>query len=226
VREGDKFSLIAKGILGDMYIEVNPGPKDLPPVKSGYLFEGQPSFSLNDILGGSGTDLVGDLTSSIKAIADLLVRNQAALDAIIRDIQTTAANARVISDNLAETSKALPQVTDEVLSSLDTLSKSVNELSTAVDLVVGQLKGNIDSSATDLAASLKNIKEASSQVQAMVDQLSTKDSVISTLSSSQTSKSVTDTLENLQETSRALLKATQDTQVIIEGVKEMLGPLK
>ncbi|HVO39491.1 MAG TPA: MlaD family protein, partial [Spirochaetia bacterium] len=40
VRQGDEFSLVSKGILGDVYIEQLPGPKTSPPAVEGQLFEG------------------------------------------------------------------------------------------------------------------------------------------------------------------------------------------
>ena len=52
VRQSDQFALVSKGILGDVYIEQHPGPIDAPPAKEGQLFEGQPFFSLTDLLGG------------------------------------------------------------------------------------------------------------------------------------------------------------------------------
>ena len=38
--------------IGDMLIELTPGPRDSPVVEEGHLFEGAPAFSLSDLLGG------------------------------------------------------------------------------------------------------------------------------------------------------------------------------
>ena len=66
MRTDDQFSLVSKGILGDVYIEQLPGPKESPPAVEGQLFEGKPFFSISDLLGGDTMGMVSDVASSIK----------------------------------------------------------------------------------------------------------------------------------------------------------------
>jgi methyl-accepting chemotaxis protein len=218
VRTTDKFSLISKGILGDMYVEQKPGPKDSPLVQEGQVFEGDEPFSLTDVLGGETMNTVTDLVASITKIADILARNSLTLDTTLRDLQKAVANTRQITDDVARITSSIPKMAEQVSSSITRLQVTVDHLSEATDRTTKKLEADLGTSADDLAASLKSIRKASGDIQVMVDQLSAKDSVVQTLASPDTSQSVQVTLKNLEEISRALLKATQDTQKIVEGV--------
>jgi len=224
VRAGDEFSLVSKGILGDMYIEDVPAPPDSPQVKEGYLFEGTPFFSLNDLLGGDTMQIISDVGSSLKAIADVVKRNEGNIDSIIQDLQKTAANARVVSQDLATATKTLPDLTKQITTSLDGLQKTLDSLNDSTNKMIASLQGTVTTGSKDLEVSLNNIKQTSADIQVMVNKLAAKDSVIGTLSSSETSRSIEETLKNLQEISASLVKASDDVEKVVAGVREILGP--
>jgi methyl-accepting chemotaxis protein len=140
------------------------------------------------------------------------------LDTTLRDLQKAVANTRQITDDVARITSSIPKMAEQVSSSITRLQVTVDHLSEATDRTTKKLEADLGTSADDLAASLKSIRKASGDIQVMVDQLSAKDSVVQTLASPDTSQSVQVTLKNLEEISRALLKATQDTQKIVEGV--------
>jgi ABC-type transporter Mla subunit MlaD len=223
VRKEDKFALISKGILGDMYIEQIPGPKTSGPVEQGHLYEGEPFFSLNDILGGTGMQVLTDVGSSIKVIGDILKKNEAAIESTIADIQKTAANARKVSESVVAATQDLPALSARLVSSLDDLNATIRDLSQTADSLIGKLEGNLTTGSEDLAASLKSIKATSAEVQAIVEKLSAKDSVVGALSSPEAATRVGETLKNLKDVSDALLKASQDAQKIVEGVRAILS---
>jgi ABC-type transporter Mla subunit MlaD len=222
VRATDRFSLISKGILGDMYVEQKPGPKDSPLVQEGQIFEGDEPFSLTDVLSGDTMNTVTDLVASITKIADILARNSVTLDTTLRDLQKAVSNARQITDDVARVTYTVPKMAEQVSTSITKLQVTVDHLSDATDRTTKKLETDLGAGADDLAASLKSIRKASADIQVMVDQLSAKGSVVQTLASPDTSQSVSATLKNLEEISRSLLKTTQDTQKIVEGVSTIL----
>ena len=171
VRRDDKFALISKGILGDMYIEQNPGPTDSPLAADGDLFEGAPSFSINDILGGDAMDAVTDLVASIKNVADILQRNEKEIDLIIKDLQKTAENAKEITADVAAITKNVPALTAQIVSSMNRLEKTVSTFSDTADAMVSELRKDLASGGDDLAASLKSMKKVTGDIQGMVDDL-------------------------------------------------------
>ena len=218
VRAGDQFQLVAKGILGDMYIEQHPGPKSSPLVESGHLFEGQPSFNISDLLGPDTMNMVTDLVGSIKGIVEILQRNQDVLDSSLKDIARSAHNVRVVTDRAVEITSSVPQITLQITTSIDQLQETVNDVSVTTKRVLAKLEKNLDSSSDDLAASMKSVRETSAEVQKAVDALTAQNSVISKLSAPDTAQSLEETVKNLQEISRGLLTVTKDTQKIVEGV--------
>lgn len=224
VRTGDQFSLISKGILGDMYIEDVMGPLDAPEAKEGQLFEGAPFFSLNDLLGGDTMQVISDLASSIKSVADIIKKNETNIDSTFRDLQVTAANARAISQDLVSASKSLPGLSQQLTDSLNGLQKTLESFTDSANNLIASLQGNLTSGSADLAASLKSLKQTSADIQSIVDKLSAKDSIIGTLSSPDTTRSIEDTLKNLNDISSALVKASQDTEKVVAGIRSLLGP--
>ena len=218
VRRDDKFALIAKGILGDMYIEQNPGPKESPLVESGYLFEGQPSFSITDLLGGDTMGMVTDLAGSIKGIVDLLKKNQNVLESSLKDIAKTAQNVRIVTDRAVDLTQSVPDMTAAITSSVDDLQAAVTDVSQTTRKLVAKLEGNLTTSSDDLAASMKSIRQSSADIQTAVAELTAKNSVIATLGAADTAQSLEATMRNLEAISKELLAVTRDTQKIVKGV--------
>jgi phospholipid/cholesterol/gamma-HCH transport system substrate-binding protein len=218
VRRTDQFALVAKGILGDMYIEQKPGPKDSPLVEPGYLFEGEPSFNLTDVLGGDTMSGVTDLVSSLKGIVEVLKRNQDTLDQTLKDIARTAHNAAVVTDRAVELTRSVPDVTKQITDSVNELQATVNDVAGTAHKVLGKLDTDLSSSSADLAASMKSIRKSTDEIQAAIDALTAQGAIIQKLSAPETAKSLETTIKNLQQISQGLLDATEDTQKIVKGV--------
>lgn len=222
VRQQDKFALVSKGILGDVFIEDHPGPIDSPPAKPGQLFEGEPFFSLTDLLGGDTMGMVSDVASGIRDIVGMLKKNQGALDDSISDIQKTARNVRIVTDRAVQLTDSVPKLADQIAVSVDQLNATVNDVAVTTHQLVARMETNLTSSSDDLAASMKNIRQTSQDIQGAVEKLTAQKSVISTLSSPDVSQSLDVTVRNLEEISKSLLAVSQDTQKIMEGVKVII----
>ena len=219
VRQGDQFALVSKGILGDVYIEQHPGPIDSPLAKEGQLFEGQPFFSLSDLLGGETMGMVTDIASGIKDIVGMLKKNQGALDSSIRDIQKTTENVRIVTDRAVQLTDSVPRLANEIATSVDELQATVNDVAVTTHRLVARMETNLTTSSDDLAASMKNIRQTSAEIQGAVNGLTAQKSVISTLSSPQVAQSLDSTVKNLEEISKSLLAVSKDTEKIVEGVR-------
>ena len=218
VRTGDKFALVSKGILGDMYIEQNPGPKENPRVEEGQLFEGVPSFNITDVLGGDTMGMVTDIAGSLKSVLDTLKKNQDALDSSLKDIAATAKNVRIITDRAITMTESVPVITKQITSSMDQLQAAVKDVTVTTEKLLAKLETNLTSSADDLAASLKAIRQSSGTIQTAVTQLTAEKSVISTPSSPAVAQSLDATVKNLEEISRGLVTVTRDAQKVVSGI--------
>jgi ABC-type transporter Mla subunit MlaD len=218
VRTQDKFALVAKGILGDMYIEQQTGPIDAAIAEERHLFEGEPSFNFADLLGGSTMDTVTDLVSSLKVLLGTLEANAGSLDASIKDIAATAKNVRIVTDRAVVLTNSVPEISRQIASAIDQLQTTVTDVTVTTQKVLDRLETNLNSSGDDLAASLKAVRKSTADIQTAVDQLTAQNSVVATLSAPQTGESLAQTVKNLQEISQQLLSVTRDTQKIVQGV--------
>jgi len=218
VREADKFALVAKGILGDMYIEQRPGPADSPLAEERRLYEGEPSFNITDLLGGSTMNTVTDLAASLKKVLATLEANAGALDSSLKDIAASAKNVRIVTDRAVAITESVPQITRQITTSIDSLQASVADVAATTKKVLAGLETNLKKSGDDLSASLEAIRRSSMEVQAAVEQLTAKDSVIAGLSDPATAESMKTTVKNLETISRQLLTVSQDTGKIVKGV--------
>ena len=222
VRETDQFALVSKGILGDVYIEQRPGPKSSPLAQEGRLFEGEPFFSLTDLLGGGTMGMVSDVASSIKDIVALLKKNEGSLESSIHDIQKTAQNVRIVTDRAVQLTDSVPRLADQISTSVDELQSTVNDVAATTHRLVARMENNLGSSSDDLAASMKSIRKTSAEIQGAVDALTAQKSVIATLSSPDVSQSLDTTVKNLEEISKSLLQVSRDTEKIVQGVKVII----
>ncbi len=219
VRKTDQFSIVSKGILGDVYIEQLPGPKDSPLASEGATFEGRPFFSLSDLLGGDTMGMITDVASGLKDMVTLLKRNQGSLESSIKDIQKTAENVRIVTSRAVELTDSVPKIAEGISASVTQLQAAVDDVAVTTHRLVAKMETNLTTSSDDLAASMKSIRQTTAAVQTAVDQLTAQKSVVSTLSSPQVSQSLDETVKNLEEISRTLLQVSRDTQKIVEGVK-------
>ena len=217
-REGDQFALVSKGILGDMYIEQKPGAPNSAVAPDDSLFEGTPSFNITDLLTGDTMGLITDLAGSLKGIVDILKNNEQTLDSSLKDIARTARNVRIVTDRAVEVTQSMPDITRQITSSVSQLQSAVTDVSTTTERLMSKLEGNLNTSSDDLAASMKAIRRSSEVIQKSVDQLTAQNSVISTIGSPDTARSLETTVKNLEEVSRNLLTVTKDAEKIVSGV--------
>lgn len=218
VRATDKFALVSKGILGDMYIEQNPGPKDSPLARDGQLFEGQQAFNITDLLGGDTMSMVSDLAGSIKGMVDLLKKNETEIDSTLKDIAASAHNVRIVTDRAVLLTDSVPGITRQITTSIDTLQSTVTDVSDTAKKLLARMEKNLDSSSEDLAASMKSIRASSADIQTAVAALTAQNTVIAKLSAPSTGQSLEVTVKNLESISKELLTATKETSKILEGV--------
>jgi phospholipid/cholesterol/gamma-HCH transport system substrate-binding protein len=218
VRAADRFALVSKGILGDMYIEQKPGAKDSPPVEEGHLYEGIPSFSITDLLTGDTMGMVTDLAGSLKGIVEILKNNQDTLDSTLKDIARSAQNIRIVTDRAVELTHSVPDMTRQITDSVDQLQRSVTDVTVTTQRLLAKLEGNLTTSSDNLDASMKAIRKSSEAIETAVAQLTAQNSVISKMGSAETAKSLDTTVKNLEQISQGLLTVTKDAQKIVTGI--------
>lgn len=163
---GSTARIANAGILGDKYIELEPGPAGGPPLPEGQMLEGETPVTFDqalerfDALGQSLQQITGDVSAqgdlgtTIRRLLDNLEATSADIRLLVstnRDqVGTTVDNFERISDNLA---RELPRLTDQLA-----------QLLSRVDSVVAE---NRD----DFQGSLENIRRVSGELETTVDNL-------------------------------------------------------
>jgi phospholipid/cholesterol/gamma-HCH transport system substrate-binding protein len=160
--EGAEASIANLGLLGDKFVELDPGPQGAPPLAAGAVLPGRSPVSIDQALakiekigdsvegflsgGGAGGGL-GDLVSSIRQTSDelraVIVENRQSLGGTVKNFER-------FSSTLAED---LPRLTSQIERVLG-----------QVDAVLAENRGN-------LKDSMGNIKELTAKVQTSVDNL-------------------------------------------------------
>ncbi len=163
---GSSARIANAGILGDKYIELEPGPAGAPPIAEGQMLEGVTPVTFDqalerfDALGQSLQQITGDVSAqgdlgtTIRRLLDNLEATSADIRSLVatnRDqVGATVDNFERFSDNLA---RELPRLTDQLA---DLLGR--------VDSVVAENR-------EDFQGSLENIRRVSGELETTVDNL-------------------------------------------------------
>jgi phospholipid/cholesterol/gamma-HCH transport system substrate-binding protein len=160
--QGAEAAVANLGLLGDKYVQLDPGPAGAPPLPAGAVLPGRSPVSLDQALGklekigdsvegflsgGAGAGSLGGLVDSIQKTSDelraVIAENRGALGG-------TVANFERFSATLA---------TD-----LPRLTAQIERVLSQVDAVLAENRGNLHDS-------MANIKELTGRVQESVDNL-------------------------------------------------------
>jgi len=159
--EGAEAAIANLGLLGDKYVQLDPGPTGAPLLAEGAVLPGRSPVSLDramaklekigdsveGLLSGQGGGAFGDLVASIRATSDEL---RAVIAENRRSFGGTVANFERFSATLAE---ELPRLT-----------RQIEQVLAQVESVVGENRG-------DLRESMANLREVTGRVQTSVDNL-------------------------------------------------------
>ena len=162
LHEGASAAVSSLGMLGDKYVELNPGPLSSPPLPEGTVLKGSSPVAFDQVL-KTANDVGGDIKQVTASLRNSLggPQGQARLDEILDNIRTISEQTKdLISANRQSVDATIANFrafSQTLRDDLPTLAKKLNALADNVDSVVEQNRGN-------LAASLDNIKELSSQL--------------------------------------------------------------
>lgn len=148
----------ANGILGDKYIEVNPGPSSDPELEDGGQIQNvKTGGSLDDVM-----SQVSDITTSLKDVAKNLNEavthdgtNKHILGRIVVNIEKLTAN---ISEMTTDNKEQISEIVDQVHDITTTLDELIND-----DSETG-LKKTWQKSLARIDKSLQNIEEITDKV--------------------------------------------------------------
>jgi phospholipid/cholesterol/gamma-HCH transport system substrate-binding protein len=176
-------SILTMGLLGDKYVEMSPGSREAPSLKSGDMISGSPRLEISEEL----KRVIEDVQTSKGSIArllrdDTLYRD---LSASVKDIKVFAAMLkssegtvnRVIKDpalydRFVKASKSLDSFSEKLATSRGTVNKLVEDAS---------LYENMNGAAIRLNAILEKIDRGEGSVGSLITDRQVADELRSTL---------------------------------------------
>ncbi len=169
LRQGARADVTSLGMLGDKYIEIDPGPLEAPALPAGTILDGRSPIAFDEVL-----RTVGDVGGDIKAVTASLRQSlggdegQRRIDEILENIRTltehtrdlVAANRANVDATIANFREFSATLRDE----LPRLAEKLNALADRVDAVVADNREN-------LRESMANVRDLSARLRTSADNL-------------------------------------------------------
>ncbi|HEY8181472.1 MAG TPA: MlaD family protein [Thermoanaerobaculia bacterium] len=176
LRKGAFARVVNLGLLGEKYVEIVPGPTNMPELAQGTTLQGSQPASIDDV-----TNQISAIATDVKAITESLrtavsgpqgeqrlqaiVENARQITEQVRDlvatnrvnVDATLANAREIT---AQLRNEIPRLTSSIEKVANTLNGTVGENRQDVKQVVENLR----KLSTDLKTSTENLNAITGQV--------------------------------------------------------------
>jgi len=214
VRKKDRFPIVVRGLMGDEYIEILPGPLDSPLAPQGYIFKGNPMLDTSSLL-TTGVDVLNDVSKSIKIIANILTSNKSSINNTIINLEGTSKSL----DELMKQTHDLTETIPEIIKTIKTTLTRINSLTASLQKNIG---GTLESENKSIKETLDNLNSITKSVKLMVDALSQQSSLITTMSNPKLSSQVQETLSNLKQVSENIVDISNTLQ---KTVNDLLGPI-
>ena len=163
--EGTVASIANQGLLGDKFVELQPGPEGAPPLPPGSVLEGRTPISFDQAM--AKIEEIGDSIQGFMS-GGAGEGGGGSLADLIKSIQATADELRaVIAENRAQlggTVKNFERFSAALAEDLPRLTDQIERVLSQVDAVVAENRGN-------LKDSMANVKEVTTKLQTSVDNL-------------------------------------------------------
>ncbi len=169
LREGAKAEVRSLGMLGEEYVELDPGPKGAPPLPPGTELKGESPAGFDEVLktaAGVGGDVKSVTTSLRQALGG--PEGEKRIEEILDNIRSLTADMRaLVAGNRAQVDATLANLRDfsaTLKEELPRLAAKLEKLADGVDAVVSENRDNID-------ATVANVKELSARLRTSADNL-------------------------------------------------------
>jgi phospholipid/cholesterol/gamma-HCH transport system substrate-binding protein len=163
--EGAEASIANQGLLGDKFVELDPGPEGAPPLAADAVLPGRTPISFDDAMAK-----IDDIASSIQILLGGEAEGGAGFGSLVSSLQTTAEELRAVivenRESFGGTMRNFERFSATLAEDLPRLSAQLERVLGQIDAVVAENRGNI-------SESLANVRQLTSSVQRSVDNLNT-----------------------------------------------------
>ncbi|MCC6621229.1 MAG: MCE family protein [Deltaproteobacteria bacterium] len=177
LRKSSRFFITTQGVLGEKYIEIDPGTDDAPFVKDGDVLEGEPPLRL---------ELMAlNANRVLSSLAELLRKNEKALDDIIGDAAASMSTIRKTIERLdglmvsaaPKVDKVLDQMSglqSDLATTLAGVNKAIGDGSELrrtvlnVESISGRIKEEVGPIAADAKTAMKRVDKLGAELEVLV----------------------------------------------------------
>ncbi len=157
LREGASAAIQSLGMLGDKYVELDPGPPGGPALREGATLQGEAPANFDEIT-KLARDIEGDIREVTKNLKDTLgVSGDRRLNDIV--------------DNVLAMSRETRKLIESNRSNIDVSTANFREFSTEMTKLVERIDKLVASNQTGITQTVDNAKELSTKLQATVDNM-------------------------------------------------------
>jgi phospholipid/cholesterol/gamma-HCH transport system substrate-binding protein len=121
LRKDSTASVLTMGMLGDKYIELNPGTSAAPPLAEGQMIRGVSQIDLKDVMAASGQSVqkINDFIEKMGRLAERLEKSKGTLSQFLEDPS--------LYNNLKESSRHLALISREIAEGRGTMGMLVKD---------------------------------------------------------------------------------------------------
>jgi phospholipid/cholesterol/gamma-HCH transport system substrate-binding protein len=108
LKTDSKAYVSALGLMGEKYIEINPGSKDAPLLEPGSTIIGEDPFQM-EAFTKKGEELMAELSDALtniksltKNVDGMVTENKDEVNEILKNVETTTANLKELSTDLKQ----------------------------------------------------------------------------------------------------------------------------
>jgi len=194
LHEGASAQIRSLGLLGDKYVELNPGDTNAARLPNGALLEGVSGTGLDDV-----TKMAADIGKDLKEVSSALAasmggkRGEERIDRIV--------------DNLGHLAESMRELADANRGNVDAIVANLKALSAQLLETVARVDRMLDENRTGVKAAVSNADEITAKLKTTADTLNSITGKIDTgqgtlgklLNDDETHKNINDALKSVKE---------------------------
>ncbi|NOZ12952.1 MAG: MCE family protein [Acidobacteria bacterium] len=183
--EGSRVKVVAKGILGDKYLEILPGNRT-GRVKSGEMLESEKAVSMDDIM-----DIVYSVAKDIKKITTSLSKTvgtnkgEEQIANILENIDRITSDLREITarnkDNFTTSIDNIKSFTGDLKKDIPSLAAKLDKLSNHLNEIVTENRQNLKDTLANAKEGTKKLNDALDYIDSIAKKIDTGEGTIGQL---------------------------------------------